>query len=254
MPLHPFALAVLLLALPPALDLLAPSPARAQQATPLPSLQRGPEALALRRIEATQQLPGGGFAAVKVAGRDALYYLSNDGRILIKGTAYDLWSGRTLSTLADVQRSATRLDLAGFQALWPQLDPIELGSGPATVVAFVSPACPHCQSLIDQAQALTQHYRFLLLPIPAGGQSGAVVRSLACARDKAAAEAAYLRHELEAGIAQTESCNIEAVQRRVITAQMLGVKGVPWIVRADGTSSEGLPQDLAAWLAASSPS
>ena len=103
MPLHPFALAVLLLALPPALDLLAQARPQPQQATPLPSLQRGPEALALRRIEATQQLPGGGFAAVKVAGRDALYYLSNDGRILIKGTAYDLWSGRTLS---DARRRA----------------------------------------------------------------------------------------------------------------------------------------------------
>lgn len=244
--------------IPLALTLLlaaAPSAAiAAPQATPLPLLQRGPEAEALRRIEATQQLPGGGFAAVKVAGRDTLYYLSNDGRILIKGTAYDLWSGRTLTTLADVQRAATRLDLAGFQTLWPQLDPIELGHGPTTVVAFVSPACPHCQSLIDQAQALTERYRFLLLPIPTGGQSGAIVRSLACARDRPAAEAAYLRHGLDAGIAQAESCNVEAVQRRVITAQMLGVKAVPWIVRGDGTSSEGLPQDLAAWLAASSPS
>lgn len=225
------------------------APAAAQQTTPLQSLQRGPEAQALRRIEATQQLPGGGFAAIKVAGRANLYYLSNDGRILIKGTAYDLWSGRTLTTMAEVQRSATQLDLAGFQTLWPQLDPIELGRGAETVVAFVSPGCPHCQTLIDQAHGLADRYRFLLLPIPADGQSGAIVRSLACARDKPAAESAYLRHQLAAGVEQSASCNIEAVQRRVITAQMLGIKGVPWIVRADGASSEGLPQDLNAWLA-----
>ena len=52
------------------------------------------------------------------------------------------------------------------------------------VVAFVAPGCPHCQSLIEQARALGERYRFLLLPIPAGGQGGAIIRALACAADK----------------------------------------------------------------------
>ena len=57
-----------------------------------------------------------------------------------------------------------------------------------------------------------------------------------------------------AGIAQAPGCNIEAAQRRLITAQLLGVKAVPWIVRGDGTLRNGMPPDLAAWLAAGSPS
>ena len=238
---------------------LAVPTAEAQEATPPPEpraslLQRSSQAAQLGRIEATRHLPGGGFMAVEVAGRDGLYFLSVDGRILIKGSAYDLWSGRTLATLADVERAATRLDLAGLTALWPQLDPFELGDGPTTVVAFVAPGCPHCRSLIEEARGLADRYRFLFLPIPAGGQSAAVVRSLACARDRGAAEAAFLRHEAHAGLEQLPSCNLEPLQRRVITAQLLGVQGVPWLVRGDGTLSQGLPQDLAAWLAAGSAS
>ena len=147
-----------------------------------------------------------------------------------------------------------KIDLDGFTAIWPQLDPITLGSGPNTIVAFVAPGCPHCQSLIEQAQGLLERYRFLLLPIPAGGQGGAIIRALACAADKPAATTAFLRHESLAGIAQAPGCNIEAAQRRLITAQLLGVKAVPWIVRSDGTLSNGMPPDLAAWLAAGSPS
>ena len=230
--------------------LLADGAATAQQSTPLPALQRGAEAQALREIEATRQLPAGSFSAVKVKGRQGLYFLSSDGRILIKGSAYDLWSGRNLATLADVERAATRIDLKGFATIWPQLDPIMLGEEPATVVAFVSPGCPLCRSLIDQALELTDRYRFLLLPIPAGGDSAALVRGLACAQDRKAAEAAWLRHAFTAAMAQRPVCDLEPVQRRVITAQLLGIKAVPWIVRPDGALSEGMPPDLAAWLAA----
>ena len=118
------------------------------------------------------------------------------------------------------------------------------------MVAFVSPGCPLCRSLIDQALELTDRYRFLLLPIPAGGDSAALVRSLACAQDRKAAEAAWLRHAFTAATAQKPVCDLEPVQRRVITAQLLGIKAVPWIVRPDGVLSAGMPPDLAAWLAA----
>ena len=88
--------------------LLAGGSATAQQSTPLPALQRGAEAQALREIEATRQLPAGSFSAVKVKGRQELYFLSGDGRILIKGSAYDLWSGR----------SSTRSPSARGRARW----------------------------------------------------------------------------------------------------------------------------------------
>ena len=52
-----------------------------------------------------------------------------------------------------------------------------------------------------EAQALTDRYRFLLLPIPAGGDSAALVRGLACAQDRKAAEAAWLRHSFTAATA-----------------------------------------------------
>ena len=224
--------------------------AQAQDAA-RPQLQRGPAAQELRGIEAMAKLPPGDFSAVKIAGRAGLYFLSSDGRILIKGAAYDLWAGRQLDTLAEVQHAASHIELEGFAKLWPQLDPIVVGQGPRTVVAFVAPGCPYCQKLMDTAQGLADRYRFLLLPIPGGSQGGAAIRAIACARDKPAAEAAFLHHQPALGLAQREGCDIQAVQRRIITAQMLGIKAVPWLVRDDGTVSPGMPPDLAAWLATS---
>lgn len=107
--------------LPLALLLLTAATAHAAPLHPA-RLPRGLEAQALRQTEhASSTLPGATFSAVKVTGRQDLYFLSGDGFILIKGTAFDLWSG-TLSTIEDaVAAATTRINLDGFAAIWPQL-------------------------------------------------------------------------------------------------------------------------------------
>jgi thiol:disulfide interchange protein DsbC len=38
------------------------------------------------------------------------------------------------------------------------------------------------------------------------------------------------------------------IQKRLVTAQLVGVKGVPFMIAPDGRVKGGAPQDLDSWL------
>ena len=158
-PMRPLPLALFVL--------LATASAQAQPSTPLTPLQRGPEALALRQIEATRPLPGATFSAIKVTGRQDLYFLSGDGRILIKGTAYR--SVERADALDDRGRcrATTRINLDGFAAIWPQLDPIDPGPGPEHGGGLRGTRLP---ALPEPDRAGTSARR--ALPLPAAADPG----------------------------------------------------------------------------------
>lgn len=209
--------------------------------------QQSPTALT-GKIEATQRLPGGTFSAVRIAGRPDLYFLSENGRFLIKGQAYDLWSGEELRSIDAVRAATDNVNLTGLDAIWPDLAPLPVGRGSQDVVIFVAPTCPACTQLLDQLPAFEDRYRFLLLPIPIGGDSGELVRHLACAQDPAAAAKALMDHDPRRTLPQRADCDAGPVHKRLVAAQVLQVTSVPWLIRADGRVHPGVPQDLAGWL------
>jgi thiol:disulfide interchange protein DsbC len=80
-----------------------------------------------------------------------------------------------------------------------------------------------------------------------GPDSERQVRQLGCARDKKAATDALLSGRI-GNLDQDDACNLEPMQRTLVTAQILGIQGVPFIVANDGRISRGRPYDLSAWL------
>ncbi|TFT44863.1 DsbC family protein, partial [Proteus mirabilis] len=65
--------------------------------------------------------------------------------------------------------------------------------------------------------------------------------------DKKAATDALLNGRIS-NLEQDDTCNLEPMQRTLVTAQILGIQGVPFIVANDGRISRGRPYDLSAWL------
>jgi thiol:disulfide interchange protein DsbC len=49
--------------------------------------------------------------------------------------------------------------------------------------------------------------------------------------------------------AATGTCGQQTAQRTLITAQMFGVGGTPFVIAPDGRLHQGRPDDLAGWLA-----
>ncbi|MEO1470654.1 MAG: DsbC family protein, partial [Pseudomonadota bacterium] len=64
-----------------------------------------------------------------------------------------------------------------------------------------------------------------------------------------AAVEAVLGHREEATLAQKPDCALEPLHRRLVTAQLIGMRGVPFMIReSDGSFVEGVPRDLPGWV------
>lgn len=196
-------------------------------------------------------IPGGEWRAVRVTGSTDLYFISGNGRWVVKGRAHDLWAGRDLADFEAVRASTRTVALQGLARLWDDLEPITFGRGETEIVVFADPACLHCEALIHDLRRFEAGYRFLVLQIPLmGPESGRTVQALHCAEDEDVARTALLAGERGLGLAQRPGCDLAPLQRRLVTAQLIGLRGVPFMVHTgDGRFVEGRPDDLGRWLA-----
>ncbi len=201
------------------------------------------------KIDGMASLPITGLKAVETNGR--IVFMSDSGRFVIDGTLYDVWGKTPLTALEQIREASNTLDLTRLGLNLDELRPLTLGKGKKKVVIFVDPRCPHCHSLLDSAALLTNQYRFSILAVPVlGPDSERQVRQLGCAENKKAALTALLSGRISS-LTQKENCNLEPIQRTLVTAQILGIQGVPFVIAHDGRISRGRPADLKAWLEAS---
>lgn len=198
------------------------------------------------KIDGMASLPISGLNAVETNGE--VLFLSDNGRFAIRGTLYDVWAQQPLQTLEAVRQADNTLDLKRLGLDISDLRPLTLGTGKKIVVIFVDPRCPHCHTVLQQAQKLVDDYTFQLLPVPVlGPDSEQQVRLLGCASDRNAALSTLLSGRIN-GLSQIEDCNLEPPQRTLVTAQILGIQGVPFLIAPDGRISRGHPADLSVWL------
>ena len=167
-------------------------------------------------------LPVTGMKAVESNNR--IIFMSDSGRFVIDGTLYDAWSKKPLTSLEEIREAGNTLDLSRLGLKMDDLNPLTLGEGKKKVVVFVDPRCPHCHELLKQALPLTKEYTFQILPVPVlGPDSERQVRQLGCARDKKAATDALLNGRI-GNLEQDDACNLEPMQRTLVTAQILAFK------------------------------
>ncbi|WP_295389042.1 DsbC family protein [uncultured Thiodictyon sp.] len=205
----------------------------------------GSSDIAIRRMA---RLPVGGLQAVET-NDGQLIFISDTGRYVVRGKAYDLWHGVALTSLAQAEDLAGRIDLRHLKLDVADLGALDLGTGP-DVVAFVDPQCPHCAAFFKDLASLADRYRFRLIPLPIAEDSQSEVLALHCLAntDRAAALAALLEHRADVPVA-TGTCGQQTAQRTLITAQMFGVRGTPFVIAPDGRIHQGRPDDLIGWLA-----
>jgi thiol:disulfide interchange protein DsbC len=205
----------------------------------------------LRGVEAMRRLPVTGLHLVK-RGEDT-FFVSDNGRLVIVGSAFDLWNGAPVTTLAEAERMAGRLDLLRLGLKPEDLGALRFGLGTEQVVAFVDPRCPHCRALLGQIPALADRYRFALVLLPVlGPESEALARRLACAGSSAPETAvqALLTEDYTRLPEPAADCVPEGLARARAAAQVIGVPGVPFVIAPDGRIARGAVADLGQWLAA----
>jgi len=203
-------------------------------------------------IRSMEKIPSGGFTAVEGDGVDGLAFISDTGRYVIRGEMYDTWTGRKVSSLADLREVAGKVSLSKLGISPDELGAFRFGRGPSEVTVFVDPNCPHCHGLMSAMPALADRYTFSILVVPVlGRDSETATRALSCAADKDAALRVLMAGPLRAEPPQKSDCDLVPIQKRLVTAQLIGVRGVPFVIAPDGRTKGGVPDDLGAWLAGS---
>jgi thiol:disulfide interchange protein DsbC len=186
-----------------------------------------------------------------VQAGERVLFVSANGRYVFTGPAWDLWHGAKLESLEEGARLAERIDLERLGLEPRSLGALDLGGGKRDVIVFVDPRCPHCRDLLSQLPGLVEDYRFRLVPLPVlGPDSEAAVARLGCLaeRDPAGAREALLADRLDTLPVLEGACGQAAGQRTLVTAQLLGIPGVPYLIAPDGRLQQGVPADLEAWL------
>jgi thiol:disulfide interchange protein DsbC len=186
-----------------------------------------------------------------VRAGERVLVVSANGRYVFTGPAWDLWHGAPLDSLETAERLAGRIDLGRLRLEPGALGALDLGEGKRDVVVFVDPLCPHCRGLMARFPGLAPRYRFRLVPLPVlGPDSEVAVARLGCVAetDPSAAREALITGSLDGLPEPTEHCGQSQAQRALVTAQLLGITGVPYLIAPDGRLQQGPPDDLERWL------
>ena len=243
--------AILLAATAPAAVSAADTGA-AGPAVPAASSQVTDPAAASPRIESIVAMPIGALKAVVSNGE--LLYISDSGRYVLRGTLFDAWERKPLKSIDEVRESVTHVNLERMGIAVAELGPLTYGTGKERVTVFVDPKCPWCAKLMQQVKdkpELASRYAFDFIAIPVlGPESQRLVRELGCAKDRKAALNALMSEDYGKPLEQQKPCDLKPIQKAMVTAQILGIHGVPYTIRADGMVSRGLPADWAGWLVA----
>jgi thiol:disulfide interchange protein DsbC len=243
---HPKPIAAAVLAIATGLPVVV---AAEKDAVPANTQAPGAIQKMLDGIRGTQRLPVAGVQMIDAGGR--VLFVSDNGRYVFTGPAWDLWHGARLETLAEGARLAERIDLARLKLDPAALGALDLGTGDEDVVVFIDPLCPHCRSLIGALPSLAERYRFRLVPLPVlGPDSESAVIRMACLteRDPDAAREALRTDRIAKLPEATATCGQTQAQRALVTARLLGIRGVPYLIAPDGRLRQGAPDDLAGWL------
>jgi thiol:disulfide interchange protein DsbC len=198
------------------------------------------------KITGMVELPIYGINAVESDGQ--IVFLSENGRFVISGQIYDLWQKKPLSTLSEMRDIADRFRLRDMNVDIDAMNVAKLGTGPKEVVVFVDPQCSACHQLMEDAKALKDEYTFKFVVIPVlGDKSNRLARALSCITDQDKAFEALSQRKLGS---YPTSCSSKRHDLTLLTAQLLNIRGVPYLIAPDGRVNAGRPQnmDLKAWL------
>lgn len=193
-------------------------------------------------VEVIHKLPTtGGLLAVKADNK--LYIMSANGRFLFSGTLRDLWhGGQVLSSMADIERYALRLDLDALGLDFSRLITAYLGHGQKQVTVFVAPNCPSCTRVLQQLESMGDQYTTRVVVVPKTAPYGPA-RRIDCASDQQKKQALLLGQS-SPEVKPDKAPTCAGFKGRLLATQMaarvIGVMRVPFIIAPDGRVSQGL--------------
>jgi thiol:disulfide interchange protein DsbC len=182
------------------------------------------------KIKATKRLPIYGMNMIETTDGKVVLVSDNGRFAVIGGRWVDVWEGSTITNIAD---SATldKVNLGRMGLNVDEFDPFVIGNGSKIINVFVDPMSEESRAVVRQMAALGKEYTFKVILLPLKGQqSGQAARRLICSPDKKLALDAFMNGVYSSIPEPTNSCNVIAVQKAMITSQVLSITNTPYII------------------------
>lgn len=200
------------------------------------------------QIKQSKRLPVQGMSLIETTDGKT-FVVSDNGRLaIIGGRVIDLWKAREIRSIADSE-SLDRIDLQRMGIKASDLTRLSVGTGPERVTVFVDPICDPCRQLISDMERFTSTHTFDIVVYPVqGGPSGAASRRIHCSSSPSLALKAMAAGSYTSLPEPAKDCDVNPVQKALITGAVLGIRSVPFLIFKDGTSAYGSSLSLASSL------
>jgi thiol:disulfide interchange protein DsbC len=201
----------------------------------------------LKGIEAMKPLPAEGFEVIQSQGR--LLLVSTNGHFVVSGRIFDLWNTIEVHSVADVDRTA-RIPLAHLGLTAQSLGGVSLGKSEAreAVTVFMDPGSPQSQQLLAPLRELARQRRVDLVFVPAQPARAGLSRAFICHPEMA--KSFFESTRLPDPPADTDPCGTGELQRARVTAQLIGVRTLPFSIAPNGATVSGVPKNYAQFISA----
>lgn len=195
-----------------------------------------------------------GEASIVENEKGELMLVSSNGRFAMMGVLVDTWKKEEISTAKQAADAARHIPTAMLGLAPDEMNAFSLGSGKERVSIFVDPQCHWCHKLIEEVSAddlLLERFTFDFYVVAAlGDTSDALARQFMCAdvaQDKRAALFQGAPQSFK-GLKQKPKCSLEPYKKTLTAAQLIGVKGVPFVIAPDGSFTAGKPRNMRRFL------
>ena len=208
----------------------------------------------MSKVKGTREFPAASFRLVETDS--GTFLMSENGRFVVKGPIYDLWQKESISSLADIDAKANRMDMNAFNLNFDEVVSLTLGEGESEVVMFVSSTDEvSIRQLGLINEALKKRFTFKLILLPENQpESMAELKRFGCNQNSATEQLAALLSRKGSTLTPSEHCPMEVFHRTLLTGKFIGVDHVPFTIAPDGRFGKGLINDLQSFLSPSEAS
>jgi thiol:disulfide interchange protein DsbC len=206
-------------------------------------------------IKRLQHFPISGLAMIQdESGIDKI--VSDNGRFIFEGVVTDTWSGKQIKSFDDIA-TLNKLPMEKIgKAFDGELASFSLGTGTKNIYVFIDPYCPICHEILQKTKEIKdkkeyKDFKFNFVYMPVLGQKSEMATvALFCEKPVDVAE--RILEGRFSDLKPKEDCKLkmDALQKNLAVGQILGLKGVPYIIRWDGEFVSGSPKSFEEWLLA----
>jgi len=194
-------------------------------------------------------LPG----VVEVLTPNSVFYADQQGRYLLIGHIYDLYTATDISqAVMDERRQRSAAALT-----WPEAATLVVGTGSRSLTVLFDPDCHYCRQLYRELQLLKDTAIHLVFyPADLEPSRSAALSQLLCAEEPLTQLQRWMTEG--AAVEEATTANTVCVQRtQTAIAQVMqqvssaGLQGTPTLIRSDGRVAAGYrsAEAIEQWLA-----